>query len=212
MTEAQIKEKLDGMKKTRKLLQTVTTAASIAAILLLIAYNLLGVTFLKVSTHDTIVSAANFSEGFTFPGWQMVFWGCGGQFIMQDNLFNPNPIAIVGMVGTVLVLIVCMATYKAGKNQTKAVKEFISGAFLCYSALVLGFFIVPVAKTAVTSGGVYNFASYVNDPGSTFVPTAFAIIAGVVLLLCAAVKVYNGVFLMQQKAFAKKYAPKKGDK
>ena len=38
------------------------------------------------------------------------------------------------------------------------------------------------------------------------------VLGAAVLLLCAAVKVYNGVFLMQQKAFAKKYAPKKGDK
>lgn len=212
MTDAQIQAKLDNMKKTRRVLKTVSLIVSILAILLLIAYNFMGVTYMKVSTPDTIISAADFSGGFTFPGWQMIFWGCGGQFIMQDNLFNPNPIAIIGMVGTVLALAVCAATYNAGRNMTKAVKEFISGGCTLYSALVLGFFIVPVARTAVTSGGVYDFASYVNNPGTTFVPTALAILTGVLLFAFAAVKLYNGVFLLQQRAFARKYAPKKGDK
>jgi hypothetical protein len=209
MTEAEIKEKLSGMKKTRKSLQTLTTIAALVSIALLIAYNFLGVTFMQVSTKDTIISAANFTEGFTFPGWQMVFWGCGGQFIMQDNLLNPNPWAIAGMVGTLLVLIICTATYKAGKNATKAVKEFISGAFLTYSACVLSFFIVPLAMTVVTSGGVYNFASYVNDDGTLFIPTNICVAIGVVLAVCALVKFYNGAFLLKQKAFGKKYAPKK---
>ncbi len=209
MTEAEIKEKLDGMKKTRKKLRTLTTIVSLASIALLIAYNFLGVTFMQVSTKDTIISAANFTEGFTFPGWQMVFWGCGGQFIYQDNLIDPNPWAIVGMVGTILVLIICTATYKAGKNMTKAVKEFISGAFLCYSACVLSFFIVPLAMMFVTSGGVYNFASYVYDDGTLFIPTILCVALGVVLAVFAVVKFYNGAFLLKQKAFAKKYAPKK---
>ncbi len=209
MTEAEIKEKLSGMKKTRKSLQTLTTIAALVSIALLIAYNFLGVTFMQVSTKDTIISAANFTEGFTFPGWQMVFWGCGGQFIMQDNLLNPNPWAIAGMVGTLLVLIICTATYKAGKNATKAAKEFISGAFLAYSACVLSFFIVPLAMTVVTSGGVYNFASYVNDDGTLFIPTNICVAIGVVLAVCALVKFYNGAFLLKQKAFGKKYAPKK---
>ena len=212
MDEQKIKQTLDQMKQTRKTLRTLTLVAAIVAIVILIVYNLLGVTFMKVTTPDTIISAANFTQGFTFPGWQMVFWGCGGQFIMQDNLFNPNPVAIIAMVGTLLVLIICTAAYNAGKNKAKAVKEFISAGCMIFSALVLGFFIVPVAKMAVTSGGVYNFSSYVNAADTTFVPTTFAIIAGVILLICAAVKIYNGVFLLKQRAFAQKYAPKKAPK
>ena len=209
MDEQQIKAKLDGMKKTRKTLGTLSLIAALIAIVLLIVYNFLGVTFLKVDIPDQIISAADFTKGFTFPGWQMVFWGCGGQFIMQDNLYNPNPVAIVGMVGTLLVLIICTALYKKGKNQSKAVKEFISGGCLTFSACVLCFFIVPVSKLAATSGGVYDFQHKIIDNATAYNPTAIAILVGVILLICAAIKIYNGVFLLQQRAFAKKYAPKK---
>ena len=217
MDELQVKKTLDGMKKTRKTLHTLTLIAALAAIALLIVYNFMGVTFLQVkpsgdglSSDHLIKSMADFTEGFTFPGWQMVFWGMGGQFIMQDHLFDPNPIAIVAMVGTILALIICTATYKAGKNKTKAVKEFICGGFLAFSALVLGFFIVPVASMAATDGSVYHFKSEVIlAEGASFIPTAFAIAAGVILLIFAAVKIYNGCFLLKQRAFAQKYAPKK---
>ena len=209
MDELQIQEKRNSMKKTRKTLGTLSLIAALVAIVLLIVYNFLGVTFMKVTTPDTIISAANFTQGFTFPGWQMVFWGCGGQFIMQDNLFNPNPLAIIALVGTLLVLIICQATYKAGKIQAKAVKEFIAGGCLVFSALVLGFLIAQVAKLAVTSGGVYNFSSYVNAEGTIFAPTTIAILVGVVLLVCAAVKIYNGIFLLKVRDFNKQYPPKK---
>ena len=126
MDEQQIKAKLDGMKKTRKTLGTLSLIAALIAIVLLIVYNFMGVTFLQVkptggmSSEHVIFSMADFTDGFTFPGWQMVFWGCGGQFIMQDNFFNPNVVAIIGMVGTILVLIICTAAYNAGKNKAKA--------------------------------------------------------------------------------------------
>ena len=217
MDEQQIKQKLDSMKKTRKTLGTVTLIVSLLAIALLIVYNFMGVTFLQVkpsadslSSDHLIKSMADFTEGFTFPGWQMVFWGMGAQFIMQDHLFDPNPIAIAAMVGTILALIICTATYKSGKNKAKAIKEFISGGFLVFAALVLGFFIVPVARMAATDGSVYHFKTEVIlAEGASFTPTVFAIVAGVILLIFAAVKIYNGCFLLQQRAFAQKYAPKK---
>ena len=208
MTEQQIQEKLAGMKKTRKLLSKVTLCVSILAIIVLVVYNFLGITFCKSPLPDQIMSAADFSKGFTFPGWQMVFWGCGGQFIMQDNFFNPNVVAIIAMVGTIIALIVC-AALKKGKNKAKAIREFISAGCLAFSALVLCFFIVPVSKLAVTSGGVYHFKEFLETEGTVYQPTATAIILGVVLLLFAAFKVYNALFLLKQKKFAAQYAPKK---
>lgn len=210
MNEQQIQEKLAGMKKTRKTLQTVTTIVAILSMIMLIVYNFLPVTYLKSSLANQSASAANFSEGFAFPGWQMIFWGCGGQFIMQDNLFDPNPITIIGCVGTLLVLIICTILYKRGKNTSKAVKEFIMAACLIYSALVLGAFITSVSAMAATSGGVYNFKyDYLLAETSTYTAAMGAYLALVVCGISAIVKIINGAFLLKQKSFAKKYAPKK---
>ena len=114
------------------------------------------------------------------------------------------------MLGTLIVLIVCTCRYQKGRNRQKANREFISAAFLVYSAMVLGAFLLPVATTAATSGGVYDFKNqYILNSASSFTKLPFANITCVVLLLGALVKVGNGAFLLYQKQFAAKYAPKK---
>lgn len=206
----EIQAKLESMKKLRKTLSTVTTIVAVLCMAVLIVYNFMGVTFLKTSLPDQIVSAANFSEGFAFPGWQVIFWGCGGQFIMQDNLFNPNPLTIIGCVGTLLVLIVGTAVYKRFRNQGKAIDEFIMAACLIYSAFVLGALIVPVSTLAATTGGVYKFKeTYLMGSTSSYTALPFAWATFCVLLLAACEKIFNGAFLLYQKSFAQKNAPKK---
>ena len=208
--EQQVQAKLESMKKLRKTLTTVTTIVAVLCMAVLIVYNFMGVTFLKTTLPDQIVSAANFSEGFAFPGWQVIFWGCGGQFIMQDNLFNPNPITIIGDVGTLLVLIVGTAIYNRFRNQGKAYDEFLMAACLIYSAFVLGALIVPVSSMAATSGGVYKFKeTYITSEHSSYTALPFAWATFGVLLCAACVKIINGAFLLYQKAFAQKNAPKK---
>ena len=212
MTEQQIQEKLAGMKKTRKTLGKVTLCVSILAIILLVAYNFIGVVFCKTEFAQVICNV-HFEQGYAFPGWQVVFWGMGNQYIMGGQLFDPNPLAIAAMIGTILVLIVCTAL-KKGKNKAKAIREFISAACLCFSALVLGFFIAPVSLMTATDNLSQFRSNVLNVPGTIYNATAAAIIVGVVLLLFAAVKVYNALFLLKQKKFAAQYAPKKtkGDK
>ena len=212
MTEQQIQEKLAGMKKTRKTLSKVTLCVSILAIILLVAYNFIGVVFCKTEFAQVICNV-HFEQGYAFPGWQVVFWGMGNQYIMGGQLFDPNPLAIAAMIGTILVLIVCTAL-KKGKNKAKAIREFISAACLCFSALVLGFFIAPVSLMTATDNLSQFRSNVLNVPGTIYNATAAAIIVGVVLLLFAAVKVYNALFLLKQKKFAAQYAPKKtkGDK
>ena len=204
MNEAQIKAKLDSMKKTRKTLQLVTTITGIVSILWILCYNFMPVAYLLSPV------GTDYEQGFAFPGWQLTFYGFGRQFIMQDHLFDPNPITIAGVLGTLIVLIICTATYKKGLNKAKAIKEFIMAAFLLYSSMVLGFFLIPVAITAATEGGVYDFLNqYLLAPNSSFTAMPLAIVTSVVLLVAALVKIVNGAFLLYQKSFAAKYAPKK---
>lgn len=204
MNNAQITEKLESMKKTRKQLATVTLVMALVSIAVLLAYNFMPVTYL-IST-----PGSDFEQGFEFPGWQMIYYGYGRQFIPIDHLFDPNPFTIVGMVGTVIVLIALTATYNKGRNQSKAIKEFIMAAFLLYSSIVLGVCIIPVAVTAATSGSVYNFLNqYLLAPDTSFTAMPYAWVTFGVLFATAVVKAGNGVFLLYQKSFAAKYAPKK---
>lgn len=204
MKENNAEVKLASMKRTRSILAKVTLAAALVSVAVLIAYNFMPVTYLKSP------AGTDYEQGFAFPGWQMIFYGFGRQFIMQDHLFDPNPLTIAGMVGTLLVLIVCTATYNRGRNRAKAVREFIMAAFLIYSALVLGALIVPAATTAATSGSVYDFKNqYLLNAASSFTPQPYAYAACALLFAAALVKIGNGAFLLYQKSFAAKYAPKK---
>ncbi len=204
MNESQITAKLNQMKKTRKLLTTVTLVTALVCMAVLLAYNFMPVTYLKSPV------GTDYEQGFEFPGWQMIFYGFGRQFIMQDHLFDPNPFTIVGMLGTLIVLIVLTCNYNKGLNKSKAIKEFVMAGCLLYSALVLGALIIPVATTAATSGGVYDFLNqYILNPASSFTAMPFAWVTFVILLLGALVKAGNGAFLLYQKSFASKYAPKK---
>ena len=207
MDEKQIQEKLAGMKKTRKTLGKITLCVSLLAIALLVAYNFLGVVFCKTEFAQVICNV-HFEQGYAFPGWQVVFWGMGNQYIMGGQLFDPNPLAIVAMLGTIIVLIVCTAL-KKGKNKAKAIREFISAGCLCFSALVLGFFIAPVSLMTATDNLSQFRSNVLNVPGTTYNTTAVAILVGAVLLIFAAVKCYYGMFLLKQKKFAAQYAPKK---
>lgn len=204
MNEAQITAKLESMKKTRKTLITVTTIVAIVCILWVLAYNIMPVAYLLSPT------GTDYEQGFEFPGWQLTYYGFGRQFIMQDHLFDPNPLTIVGVIGTLIVLIVCTANYNKGLNKAKAIKEFVMAGFLVYSSLVLGAFIIPVATTAATSGGVYDFLNqYILNPASSFTAMPLAYATCAVLMAGALVKITVGAFLLYQKNFAAKYAPKK---
>ncbi len=204
MNEEQIRLKLDSMKKTRRTLAKVTLAAAIVSMVVLVIYHFMPVTYLKSPV------GTDYEQGFAFPGWQMIYYGFGRQFIMQDHLFDPNPFTIIGIWATLIVLIVCTARYNIGRNKEKAIREFIMAIFLIYSALVLGALIVPVATSAATSGGVYDFKNqYLLNDASSFTAMPYAVITCVILLLAAIEKIGNGAFLLYQKSFAAKYAPKK---
>ena len=202
MNEQEIREKLAGMKKTRKTLSALALTAALVAIAALIAYNLLGVVFCQNEAFGQTLAACDFAKGYTFPGWQVIFWGMGNQYIMGGQLFDPSPLGIAAMVGTLLVLIICLALRNKGKNKSKAVKEFLSAACLAYSAVILGFCIAPVALMTATNN-LSQFRSNVLDvPGTVFTGTAIAVVIGVVLLVCAAVKCCYGLFLLKQKKLA----------
>lgn len=204
MNQEKINEKLGRMKKLRKNLARITVAAALISIAVLVAYNFMPVTYLKSP------AGTDYEQGFAFPGWQMIFYGFGRQYIMQDHLFDPNPFTIVGMIGTLIVLTVCTARYYRGRNREKAVKEFIAAAFLIYSALVLGAWIVPVARTAATSGSVYDFKNqYLLNSASSFTAQPYSVFSCAVLLAAALVKLGNGIFLIYQKSYALKNAPEK---
>lgn len=199
MNEEQIRSKLDSMKKTRRILSKVTLAAAIAAIIMLVAYNFMPVANLTVNTAGNTFEG----RGFDFPGWQLLYYGIGRQFIPDRNYFDPNPITIAALFLPLIALIVCSATYSHTRNKGKAIKEFICAGTLIYGGIVLGR-ITTFAYFASTTKADNFRATYLDVAESSFTDLTFAKVTMIVLLLAAVIKLINGAFLLYQKSFAQK--------
>ena len=204
MNEEQVIAKLDSMKKTRRLLSKVTLIAAIVAIVFLLAYNFMPVANLTVDTAGNTFEG----NGFDFPGWQLLYYGIGRQFIPDRNYFDPNPITIAALFLPLIALIVCARTYNFTRNKGKAIKEFICAATLIYGGVVLGS-ITTFAYFASTTKADNFRATYLDVAESSFTNLAFARITMIVLFLAAVIKIANGAFLLYQKSYAQKNAPKK---
>ena len=203
MNEQQILEKLDSMKRLRRLLTKVTIAAAIVAVIVLLCYHFMPVANLTVAT-----AGNTFEQGFDFPGWQLLYYGIGRQFIPDRNYFDPNPITITALWLPLIALIYGAATLRKTLNKGKAIREFVAAVLSIYGGVVLGN-IAHFAYYASTTKADNFRATYLDIAESSFVTLGYAKFAMVVLFVVAAIKIFNGVFLLYQKNYAVKYAPKK---
>lgn len=200
MRSTEVINKLEQMKKIRKVLLAVTLIAAAASLAVLIAFNFMPVFNLTTEGTD------KFGKGFDYPGWQAIYYGIGIQFIPGYYEFGFNIWTCLGMFVPLLSLIICTIMYRKGKNKRKAILEIIMAAALIFGALIL----VNCRELAVlvaSNRGMNSFKDAYLLPAieaGTFKLLAFPKILCVVCLVSAAVKIGNGSFLLYQKAYAKK--------
>lgn len=197
MNEEQVLAKLESMKGTRRLLSKVTLAAAIIAIIVLVCYNFMPVANLTVDTAGNSFEG----KGFNFPGWQLLYYGIGRQFIPDRNFFDPNPITILAFLLPLIAMIWTMATYNTTRNKGKAIREFVCAVTLLYGSIVLGN-ITTFAYFAATTKADNFRATYLDVAESSFTNLPYAKITLVILLIVALIKLANGAFLLYQKKFA----------
>lgn len=200
MASAEAQQKLAQMKKIRKVLGVVTMIAMVASLLALVAFNFADVCNLTVAGTD------KFGKGFDYPGWQLIYYGIGIQYIPGYYEFGFNIWTCLGMFVPVLSLIICSVLYRGGKNKRKAILEFVMGVSLVFGALIL----VNCTKLAVlvaSNEGMNSFKDSYLMPAveaGTFTLSSYPKILCAVLLAAAVIKIANGAFLLYQKAYAMK--------
>lgn len=200
MVNAEAQQKLGKMKKIRKVLTAATMIAAAVSLAMLIAFNFADVCNLTVEGTD------KFGKGFDYPGWQLIYYGIGIQYIPGYYEFGFNIWTCLGMFVPVLALIICTILYRTGKNRRKAVLEFVTGGTLIFGGLIL----VNCTKLAVlvaSNEGMNSFKDAYLLPAieaGTFTLSVYPKILCVVLLTAAALKIANGIFLLYQKAYADK--------
>ena len=199
MNAEQVQQKLDSMKKTRRILSKVTVIVAVIGILVLLAYNFMPVANLTVDTAGNTFEG----NGFDFPGWQLLYYGIGRQFIPDRNYFDPNPITIAALFLPLIALIYGIASYNKTRNTGKAVKEFIAAGLSIFGGIVLGN-ITYFAYFASTTKADNFRATYLDIAESSFTNLSYTKVAMIVLFVVAIIKIANGAFLLYQKSFAKK--------
>ena len=221
MSTMTAQNKLDSMKKTGKILRIVTLITSIVASLLLILFLLMPVTNLQLG------GAGKYIEGYNYYGWQLAIFGCGyppvpilamfedagslaGDYVPTTHDFDTNILLILGIVLPILAFIVGGIVSKRVKNRGKAVCEFVAAARLLVGALLL-LNCAALSVLTATDSGTTLFKSSILDPAieaGTYRTLAYPVILFICLLCISVFKAMRGVFLLYQRAYARKAAGK----
>jgi len=203
--ETQVKEKLEQMKKLRKILVWASAIASVVVAVVLILFNFMPCTNLQLEGSD------KFQNGFSYPGWQLIYYGIGIQYIVGYYEFGFNIWTCLGMFLPLIAMVVCYLLYNKGKNKHKAIMEFVMAGCIIFGGIMLvlcGELSINVAGTQ----GLVNFRDTYLYPAiayETYTLLAYPIITFVVCLIVGLFKVFNGLFLLYQKSYGEKNIAKK---
>lgn len=215
MNAEEYKAKMAKIKKIIFGLFLASVIGGVAVVALLITYNFAGV--FSIKTLD-----GYYQDGFTYPGWQTMYWGVGIMIIQgyTENTTNvPLIIAnFLPLIGTIVLTSMLAAKRKTpGTNKLKAILEFVGAGLILIGGIVLfncDQFWIANAK-GVTDSYVDYYHVYLEPAMNGehyFTKEAFPTILLIVSILVSLVKATNGAMLMYQKSFAKKNAPKKENK
>lgn len=187
----------------------VSMALALASFVMLILYNVLGV------IHIETIAGTKYQNGFSYPGWQILFWGYGEMIIQGYSEYTFNIWLSMACLLPFIALIVCsimyLKAYKVkGTNKKKAILEFIVGGLLIVGSIMLFFvdkFAIENAKH-VTDSYTNYYTEYLlpalngeNYYGKTIVPALMLVVG----LITGLVKIWNGLLLIYQKRYASVY-------
>ena len=202
----QVQSKLNRMKKTAKTLKTLTTITSLLVVVLLVLYLLLPAANLYLEGSSSKYGRAG---GYNYYGWQLTIIGYGyppvaalamlenaallaGDFIPTSYDFYPNTTLITAIIVPIIAMIVLGIVSAFMKNRGKAVCEWLTSGVLIYAGVTL-------ANTTFRNSYLIPAVN-----AGTFTTCIFPILICAALVAIALFKAYRGVFLLQQRAYARK--------
>lgn len=198
MEDTRVSDKLELLKKLRKIFAISALCAAAAAFVILVVYHFVPVMNLVIEKYP---------NGFGYRGYQAIYFGFGIQFIPDYVEFGFNVVMFIGMWLPMLSLIVCTALMKKGKNRMKAVLEFVTAACLLAGGIIL----LNCTSLAVNVAGTKNdFAAKLAEAirQGNFTRTAYTFVTFAVCIVAALVKAAYGALLLYQRSYARKNAQK----
>ncbi len=212
-------QKLNQLKKTGKLLKTVSVLTSLLVVVLLVLYLLMPAGNLYLAGSDSKYGRVG---GYNYYGWQLTIFGCGyppvpalamlenpavlaGDYIPTSYDFNPNTTMMTALLVPLVAMMILGIVSTRMKNRGKAVCEWITAAVLIYTAVMVVNCVnlaIPMATNTGTTPFLNTYLAPAVQAG-TFTVCAFPVVVCVVLIAIALLKAFRGGFLIYQRSFAR---------
>lgn len=212
MEESIYSKKMPKIKKALKILYIATLVLGIASLLVICLFNAFGVFSIKTAT------GTKYGDGFTYPGYQAIFYGYGEMIIQGYTESSFNPITFSALLVALIGVITCLVLLhknknKKGTNTKRAIIAFVLGVVILYSSIVLFNCDKLWIWSAKQVNGAYSnyYSEYLEKAlnGEVyFKKEAYPTILLIVGIISSLVSAGYGATLIYQKQFAKKYKSK----
>lgn len=179
-------------KENAKLIRRISFALSMVAIIAIALSSILPVIFVQIpgSTDPEFT----YDVGQAFLGWQVTFYYFGPNIPIADRqAFLTNPLMIVAMVGSCIVLLVLALLGRKGKRMKKGVLQVLEALVLLFVAIV---YLNACAVVLPTAGNLTKDAIVSANEQGGYMLGWYSILLGILAIVLAVAKMAFGAFFL----------------
>lgn len=205
--------KMEVIKKIIRIISIVSLISGVIMLVLLVLFNFSGVFTIQT------LPGTKYENGFTYPGWQSIFFGMGEMMIQGYTEFGFDIYTCLGLFVPFLAIIVCTIIYlknykRKGTNRKKAILEFIMAGTILFGAIMLfncdNFSILMASKVEGSYQSYYKeYLLPALNGEVSFTKEIYPYIILIVGIVFALIKGANGGLLIYQKKYALKLKKEK---
>lgn len=205
--------KMEVIKKIIRIISIVSLISGVIMLVLLVLFNFSGVFTIQT------LPGTKYENGFTYPGWQSIFFGMGEMMIQGYTEFGFDIYTCLGLFVPFLAIIVCTIIYlknykRKGTNRKKAILEFIMAGTILFGAIMLfncdNFSILMASKVEGSYQSYYKeYLLPALNGEVSFTKEIYPYIILIVGIFFALIKGANGGLLIYQKKYALKLKKEK---
>lgn len=204
----QEKNKMGVIKTFVRITTIASLISGLVMLILLVLFNFSGVFTIKT------LPGTKYENGFTYPGWQSIFFGMGEMMIQGYTEFGFDIYTCLGLFIPFIAIIVCSIIYlnnlkKKGTNRKKAILDFVMAGTILFGSIMLfncdNFSILMASQVEGSYQSYYNeYLLPALNGEVSFTKEIYPYLILVFGILFTLIKTANGGLLIYQKKYALK--------
>lgn len=204
----QEKNKMGVIKTFVRITTIASLISGLVMLILLVLFNFSGVFTIKT------LPGTKYENGFTYPGWQSIFFGMGEMMIQGYTEFGFDIYTCLGLFIPFIAIIVCSIIYlnnlkKKGTNRKKAILDLVMAGTILFGSIMLfncdNFSILMASQVEGSYQSYYNeYLLPALNGEVSFTKEIYPYLILVFGILFTLIKTANGGLLIYQKKYALK--------